>query len=123
MLGRESPDWVAALAPLLAPPFVEEALLLDLTAGFLLLQGALTLKLELPAHIGIGGRLGIALASLLGLAVQGHVAGKPARSGTEQHARRAGTEQGAAGAGAGGGTCNRTHSRRGGSIARAAGQR
>ena len=52
-----------ALVPALAPPLVEQPLLLDLATDFFLLEHTLPLKFELPAHVGVGSGLCLLLAA------------------------------------------------------------
>src|SRR5690606_20241683 len=81
-------------------PLLEEPLLLDLTAGLLLLQRPLTLEIELALLLGAargGGLLGL---PLVGRAVHHHIAGQSADTGADQHAGDAVAEDEPAGTGA-----------------------
>ena len=102
-------------------PFPEQPLLLDLDPRLLLLQGALPLEVELEL---LRGALILHLllpAPLLGLAVEGHVAGEAADGTADQRRVGAVAENGTADAGAGRSTRDRAHaSRTGAAAARAA---
>ena len=65
-------------------PFLEQPLVLDLLANFLLLESALTLIRETALLLGIPGQLGLLLPGKLTWPVPKDVAGQPAQGSTAQ---------------------------------------